>query len=333
MAGSRNHWQFLRSGGDEPTGLEIPTRIIEVRTSHGPLRMALGSSGELRFLLPVGMQTRVPKIPVGPNVAISDVIYSLGKERLRFIDITCGAAELESVFADVVDQIVERIADGQAALEAASSTFAEFRNLLLSKPVSSRPRTEVVGLVGELLVLTRLLKRNNDAWRSWSGADRDRHDFRAGDYSIEIKSTSRSGNMQVTIHSEHQLSTPNNGALQLFHFTFEAVSGGEYTVERLADEALHASSDPQAFLDRLKACGCEAPDSPEWNEDAFRLDAESAFRVEGDFPRITPKSFQFGMRPSGVKSIQYDLDLSTALGFLATLEQKNSHEDLLLGCL
>jgi hypothetical protein len=295
--------------------------------------MALGTRGELRFLLPVGMQTRVPKIPVGPNVAISDVIYSRGNERQRFIDITCGAAELENVFADVVDQIVERVEDGQTATEAARSTFAEFRSLLLTKAITPRPRSEVVGLLGELLVLTRLLKRNSETWRAWSGADRNRHDIRAGDYSIEIKSTSRPGNMQVTIHSEHQLRSPDNGALQLFHFAFEAVSGGGYSVERLAAEALRLSSDPQAFLDRLKACGCENPDSPEWNHEAFRLDAERAFRVEDAFPRITPSSFRLGALPGGVMSIQYDVDLSTALGFIASPEQQASHEDLLLGCL
>ncbi len=333
MAGSRDHWNFLRSGGDEPAGLEIPTRPLSVSTSQGPLRMALGPSGELRFLLPVGMQTKVPRIPVGPNVSISDVIYSLGKDRLRFIDITCRAAELESVFAEVVDQIVERVADGQTAPEAARSTFAEFRSLLLTKAITPRPRSEVVGLIGELLALTRLLKRNNKAWLAWSGANRDRHDIRAGDYSIEIKSTSRPGNMLATIHSAEQLRAPDNGALQLHRFAFEAVSGGEYSVERLASEAQRIASDPQAFLDRLKDCGCEAPDSPEWNEETFRLDAEWAFRVDGDFPRITPASFQLGVLPGGITSIQYEVDLSTALDFLATSEQQTRHEDLLLECL
>jgi len=333
MVSASEHWELLRSGGDEPTGLEIPTRALEVRTAHGPLRMAVGSGGELRFVLPVGMQSKVPRIPVGPNVDIGDVIYSHGQERMRFIDITSRATELETVFSDVVDQIVERVAAGQTAPDAALSTFSEFRNLLLTGSVTPKPRSEVVGLIGELLALTRLLQRNSEAWRAWAGANRDRHDIRAGDYSIEVKSTSRPGNMRATIHSEHQLRPPDNGALQLCQLVFEAVSGGEYSVQRLASEALASSSDPEGFLAKLKEAGCDAPDSPEWNTESFRLDAERVFSVEDNFPRITPRSFMHGTLPQGVTSIEYEVDLSAALNFLASPEQQSGHEDLLLKCL
>src|SRR5687768_746468 len=111
-------WQILRQRGYAAGTHEVPSLLAGVDADAGPIRFALGPNGEGRLLLPLSASERVPRIPETPTLRILDEFYHFGAESWRFLDLTCLVPELDSVFGEVVDEIVRRIVEGHGALEA-----------------------------------------------------------------------------------------------------------------------------------------------------------------------------------------------------------------------
>ena len=330
-ASARERWIGLRAGGHAASGLEIPTSPTDVETAAGPVRFALGPNNEPRILLPLPHGAKLPRLLTTPALHIGDAVYDQGKVALRFIDLVCLSTELESVFAEVADEMLERIRMGASCADACRSTLEDFRALLVPQ---SRVRTEtVVGLVGELLLLDRLLEQNPTAWKLWRGPFGERHDFRGGDQAIEVKTTARAGNTRIAISAVDQLLPPSGGGLYVLHFALEHVEGGKLSVGGLVAAVRKKASQPDEIRSRLLAVECTNPDSHEWNRKRFRLEKESLYLVDHAFPKIVPHTFGATGVPSGVGSIKYEVDLSCAVASLLGAEETTTVVSRLLECL
>ena len=333
MKAAADEWERLRKGSHEASGLEIPTLPAGVLAPAGPVRLALGQQGEPRLLLPLMGRDRVPKLPPTPSLRIGDVVYQHSGQSLRFLDVTCVVGDLEGVFAEVADEILSRIANGQDCVRATQSTLEDFRALLIATPVGEKPAGTVCGIVGELLVLNRLLDRTPVAWRAWCGPVGDRHDFRAGASSLEVKSSMDTTEQLVSIHGIDQLLPPVNGTLHLVHLVLEKVPGGMLSVSALARAAMEKADDPGEVRSRLVAIDCANPDAPEWNSISFRLAGERMFHVIEGFPRLVEHDLVRGSLQMGVASIEYQVDLSAARQFLVDADGIPEVEDRILACL
>jgi Putative PD-(D/E)XK family member, (DUF4420) len=153
------------------------------------------------------------------------------------------------------------------------------------------------------------------AWRNWRGPVGDRHDFRAGDHSVEVKASLGAGARQVTINGIDQLEQPSGGSLHLAHLILETVEGGLLTIAALGERALLLADDPAALRALLVAVGCADVRDAAWNRFAFRAEAERLYCVGPGFPRIASSSFVGGKIPSGVVDATYSIDLSLASGY------------------
>lgn len=305
-------WTVLRAGAREVGGLEIPSLPLAIHTTAGPVRLAVGPGGEARLLLPVTGGPRLTGIDAGSALAVTESSLMHAGRTLRFLDITCLSHELEPVFGEVVDEVVARVSKGIDCIEAVRTTLEDFRALLTARPPSQVERSRIAGLVAELVVLNRLLDLSASAWRTWRGPVGDRHDFRVADASLEVKASLRAGSVTITIHGLEQLEPASGGSLHLAHFVLEPVSGGPLTIGNLGRRALAQADDPGGLRDLLAACGCPDVHGYAWNRDAFRMESESLYRVEGDFPRMVPSGFRGGSPPPGVGKVTYVVDLSVA---------------------
>ncbi len=306
-------WKLLRAGGrDSRSGIEVPSLPLETRTAAGLVRLAIGPNGEARLLVPLAHDERSPDVEPGPALRISIATFSHKGRASRFLDLMCLSAELEGVFADIVDEILARIEAGSGISEAVTGTIEDFRTLIVP-PSSRRPDTNrVAGLVAELVVLNRLLDISNTAWRAWRGPAGDRHDFRVRDDSLEVKASLRAGAGVVTINGLEQLEPPAGGTLHLLHMTLEPVDGGLLSVSALGGQALSCADDPPGLRDLLVAAGCDDINDPGWNRHAFRLDAERLYSVSTGFPCIAPSRFEGGKAPVGIVDATYRIDLGFA---------------------
>ena len=325
-------WHLLRQGGHESGSGGIPSLLSGVEADAGPVRLALGPRGEGRLLLPVGESERVPCIPQTPTLRIRDEFFLFESRSWRFIDLTCLVTELDGVFGEVADEIMRRIADGHGALKACLTTLGEFRMLLV--PKSSGPvKHEIVGLVGELLLLDALSEVDSDACIIWRGPMGERHDFRAGTLAVEVKTSSRAANEVLRVTSIDQLLEPEGGELVLFRYTLEESTGGRVSVGSLFASLATKVSDPLQLRDLLARAGCSDPGSDDWNGITFSLEETRAYRVTNAFPRLVPPSLIDGSLATGVSCVEYDVDLSSARETLLDEQQRREFLERMSACL
>lgn len=318
--GSKRGWTRLRAGGHEASGLEIPTLDTGVNTGFGTVRWALDGDGRPRLLLPIRASDHVASIGDSVAVTVATASYDLAGTPVRYLDLTCVIASLEGVFAEVGDEIINRISGGNSAVEACASTINDFRSLL-ARPEDEIESQRITGLLGELLILRRLLLIDPQAWQKWFGPESDRHDFHAGVLSLEVKTSSRVGNRIVRISAIDQLLEPSGGELVLVLCALEVTKGGALSVGEVASEVAALASDHMAVRDMLARMGCMDPESDAWNRLRYRQEGESAWSVRDGFPRLVPSSLAGGALPAGVGEVRYALDLGAADAFLMSDEE------------
>ena len=325
-------WSLLRGGGLQASGLEIPTVPTEVISPAGQVRLALGEGGEARLLLPLQDQERLERLFDAPSLRIVVSIFRAHAAAIRFLDLTCLSRDLETVFAEVADEILARVLAGEDCLAAAQSTIQDFRTLLLRSARTVVPRSVVVGLVGELLVLNRLLDRSSRAWRTWRGPDGERHDFRGGCSSLEVKATTRAGNSLIRVNSMEQMEPPSGGSLHLLHVTIEQAAAGLLTVSALGRAAIDKADKPDAVQSLISAVGCDNVEAADWNEMAFRHEREQLFEVHDGFPRLVPAMLVEGVLPLGLQGLTYEIDLAAASAFACDSDRSTELEKELAAC-
>lgn len=324
-------WSLLRAGGRESTGLEIATLSTGVKTDAGAARLALGEHGEPRLLLPLGRLDAVPSFGETPSLRILVSSFVTDGKPLRYLDLTCMVTELDAVFSEVAAEVLARLEAGNSCVGAALSTIQDFRRLLLqSRTVTA---TMITGLLGELLVLSRLLKRASDAWQTWRGPLGDRHDFRSGDHALEVKTSARASAKTITVSSIEQMAPPSGGSLHLLHIQLEETIAGQLSISSLGRAVLSRADEPNRVRNCLAALGCDDVDSPQWNSTAFRLEAQTYYLVDDLFPRLTPKMLPAGVVPAGVSGVNYKIDLATAVESRCNEEEARTLETTLSTCL
>jgi hypothetical protein len=312
-----DYWTILRTGSKESDNLEIPSLSAEAGSSKDPVRFAVSPSGEPRLLLPLAAYERAEQIETGNALEIKVSTLLLAGRPKTFLDLTCKSVDLEQVFTEVVEQILARVSGGVSAIDAVKDTLRDFRSLI-SQSSSRLERGRVAGLVAELIVLNKLLEHSPSAWQAWRGPVGDRHDFRNGDLSLEIKASTSPANNQITIHGIEQLAAPTAGSLFLHHVVLEPVKNGTLTVSGLGQSALARSDSECRLRHLLTEAGCSDVFDTRWNQYAFQFHSEQLYKVEGAFPRLLYSCFIDSKLPPGVNIDTYTIDLSLASAFRRT---------------
>ena len=310
------NWELLRTGAPGGGDLGVPTIPTDVSTDAGRVRLAIGPNDEPRVLLPLERRESAPAIQESNALSISVSSFTSNGRILRFLDLICLSPDLEPVFGELVDEMLKRIARDESCGDALRSTIEDFRSLLMRAAAGRITRSMVAGLIAELLVLNRLLDRTPSAWKAWLGPTGDRHDFRAGNTSLEVKSSLRPSASRVAINSLDQLEIPTGGSLHLLRFVLEPVSDGMLNVSSLAGNALSKSDDPEKLTELLAAVGCSNVDGEAWNRYSFRYESEALYEVQPGFPRLVISMLTGGIAPRGVHEVAYHVDLSVADAFL-----------------
>lgn len=310
VSGAPGHWRRLRLALDQDTDLGIPSVELPIALERGSPRLAVGAGGNALLLIPLAPGEPFPELDSGRAIGVRESSLTVRGEGRRFLELSCLESRLEGVFEQLVEEIVRRLAGGEAAVLAVSGTLEEFRDLL-ERPKSSWSMERVIGLLGELHILNELLAMAPTAWRAWTGPAAGRHDFRAGSTAIECKTSRRTAAGSVTISAVDQLEAPPGGVLQLRALVIEPDPAGGLSIDGLAAQALLAASDPAGLRIQLELVGW-SPVSSEWTTMRFSVLHDTAYRVMDGFPRLVRQSLIGGDLPAGVVSVSYTSQLALA---------------------
>lgn len=307
-------WKRLAGAGEGDGLLEVPSIESGVSSGYGQVRYAIGPNNEPRLLVPVGDAHDVPRLSSTPKLGLMVSRFNTGGKWIHYIDLMGRDRALDTVFADMSEEILRRISEGNPPGSAVSGTIEDFRNLLREASAKEACDNAILGLIGELHVLKMLCGISPYAVSSWVAPYEARHDFRSHLSALEVKSSGRSDARKVSIHGMEQLCPPAGGSIVLVHCRFERVAGG-MTVKSLCRDIIEAGGSETELTKGLASMDCDSPDSEAWNRISFSLQGMSSYRVEKGFPRIVGIDYPGGSFPEGIVSLEYEIDLSHASRF------------------
>jgi hypothetical protein len=309
-------WKRIRTTGKGDGNLEVPSLSTGIETGYGFARYAIGAKGEPRLLVPCGNSNPPGDLGSSANLLACHTYFLQHGRNAGFLDVMVTDRRLDNVFAELVGEILHRLETGHSPEKAVSGTISDFRQLLVAVPKREVQTSDIVGLLGELVVLDQLTDISASAVQAWTGPLEQRHDFRRGVAAIEVKTSARSDTRCVTIHGPEQLLAPNTGRLHLAHVRLERSAAGSISVKALYGRLLDKHIDRASLDSALKALGCEDAASEAWNSFSAEVEGMDVYLVADGFPQITTMSFAGGCLPHGVMGLSYEVDLIAAQPFL-----------------
>lgn len=248
----------------------------------------------------------------------------LGNQLLAFKLIDSTQQDLfKTLCSDIISAATAMESERQAASVAVMRTW-RWHHLLRGGRGSLLSPDEQRGLLGELLVLERLLMPHVDAlsavtaWRGPLGAPKDFEIARVG---IEAKARRGGATPYISVGSENQLDESGVDQLYLHVAEFDqapADSPSGMTVADVVDriEGSLLSVDPNActsFEALLSAAGYRKED--DYSNFRWIEGATAIYLITGDFPRIASSELR-----TGVSNVKYSVSLIECAPFETSVD-------------
>lgn len=311
----REKWAQIRDLGSVPDAISArPLTVIGL--SETDVLICITQDGNPGILLRnPGGKAPLPKPGCGRLVVKREQLLREGSQPDDYIRIECLDSDLEIPFALLVSQVVSHLAAGATPSKACMDAVLEFRRLLSRKGGLLPSEDEILGLVGELLMLRRLVSASPHLWQGWNGPLGAARDYSWGIVDIEAKASRMAGESRLTVNGLDQLEPEEGRELLIHHSVLTDNPVGTIDVPGLVDEIRGEISDPEGFDTRLVSAGYLSEQRDLWLEHRFTLHGTHIYRVSEDFPRIRKSDFPDKSLPAGVAKLRYDVLLSNCSDF------------------
>jgi hypothetical protein len=234
-----------------------------------------------------------------------------------------GFEDLFSTLAVELADAVLKSADARETVAGLTRVIDRWRRFVER---SRAPLTDerVRGLLGELMVLSRLVSRlgGRQALLSWTGPQDALRDFELPDHAVEVKSLLSDSMKVVWINNLQQLEPIHTRPVFLVVVELTKTEMTGRTLPDLVDGLVQqVASEPdgdELLFQRLANYGYLSAHAHQYT-DRFSVEQLRAFVVTEAFPRIPPQ-----IVPSAVRDVRYSLEL-------AKLDQFTLDPDALLG--
>ena len=317
-------WTQLRELGSLPDA--ISGRPLSVSgLSETDVLLCITQDGNPGILLRnPGGRSPLPKPGCGRLLVKREQLLREGSQPDDYIRIECLESGLETPFALLVSQVVSHLALGATPSKACMDAVLEFRRLLSRNGGLLPSEDEILGLVGELLLLRRLVSASPHLWQGWNGPLGSARDYSWGVVDIEAKASRMAGESRLTVNGLDQLEPEEDRELLIHHSILTDNPVGTIDVPSLVDEIRGQISDPEGFDTRLASAKYLSEQRDLWLEHRFTLHGSHIYRVSEDFPRIRKSDFPDGTLPAGVSKLRYDVLLANCSDFrLSTSEEES----------
>lgn len=284
---------------DRPSSLDLRTAVRE--TDGAPCLVALLGQEDTGRV--VAFETAGLRLSRSRDEAGILLVLSLEKHDRRDL--------FAQVCADVVRSVVQVEDTGERdLLGTLAERLAAWRAFLRDQS-GSLARHEIVGILGELLVLSRMLDRSPDAVSAWASPDDGLHDFERDGRAIEVK-TSLGAARRLKSSSLDQFDEAGLGSLHVAHVRLMEDPDGSTVVDlaRELERRLPGDRERRDFRNALLRRGL-APDTDERAGPRVRELGIELYLVDAGFPRIRRAEV-----PVGVVEATYDIEVRTLAPFL-----------------
>ena len=263
----------------------------------------------------------VETLPVTALEAIQ--IERISLDQKSYVRIVTRVRPLYREFYLLLTEIADSVQIDQESLEVAVNSRLESWKELL-RAISVLSDDTQLGLLGELWVLLRLIHAHGpSAVESWTGPAGEPHDFRYGNFDLEVKST-RNRHRAHVINGLEQLQASEGLGLYLLSLQFEPANTEDaITLPQQVDvirSALGTHPQVQSLFDRrlLEGCGYRAADEQRYTSKYRFRSKPMIVAINNDCPKLTKQSvFQVAGKEAQrrISDVHYTLNVDD-LGFL-----------------
>ena len=219
-------------------------------------------------------------------------------------------------FCENMIDSVSKISDEDYALNLLKRRFVTWKTLFQKAASHDISREKLLGIFGELTVLKDIVAPKygiNTAVQAWGGPDMQSKDFTVNETWYEVKTIGANAD-SIHISSLTQLASEYTGHLVVVRA--EAVSpefkGKCSAIIDLVKEILLMISDENIetmLINKVHGIGIDIFGSE--IVDQFDVKSVTSYKVNGEFPRITPKNVPY----SEIISVQYEISAAAIQRF------------------
>lgn len=214
----------------------------------------------------------------------------------------------EVVVEHLLDEMVQLLVAGHPPGDVGRTALQNWRDLLARSP--GRPLSEdaLVGLFGELEVLSSVL-RHGGQLSHWTGWQHDHCDFRLPGLVVEVKTTTSSDYRRARIHGLSQLADPEDGSRLILVLRRLESSPTGRSVPDLIEEIVRQGVSRSKLLDQLSNLNYSDQHRALYDASRFISIEVALRRVDESHPRLVP-SMLAGVDLSSIDKIEYELNLN-----------------------
>lgn len=314
-------WASIPSAGDRSS-----FNVLRADSSH-PLDFRVGRDHRGRFVFQLDAAGFASGAGAGASPAGMDVLLDpVGENRSRLTLLLHDSDDFD-IFRILCADLLE-ITRGHAPEDASQAMHMllgrlhQWQEILARRRQSVLTRSEIMGLVGEILFLRDLLLPRLDAAAAvgaWRGPYGDEQDFALADTIFEVKTQGTTADRRIEISSEDQLDTAASRIILCQQGLAGCAADDEegISLNGLVRGIRERIGDAPAAVARLDLglAAARWDEQPDY-EDRWRLVDRTFFEVGEDFPRIV----RADLRP-GVEGVRYRIRVADCRSCRVDIEE------------
>lgn len=228
--------------------------------------------------------------------------YLIAEEETRLLLITSNIPHLRNEFAKICRDFIEL------------GPKNENRELLTTEPLkwwehmkeligNANRNTPVHNIIAEMLCFNYLLSLKESV--EWNGPFGSTIDLVTNSGYFEVKSTTAHHESIIHINGQFQLDTDKPQQI-LFCRMEKSIEG--YSIDNLVSILQQRGINREYIEERLELLGL--PEGNSLRKVSYRVLECSSYKIDENFPKITPNSFKDNQIPKHIVQINYSIDLS-----------------------
>jgi hypothetical protein len=296
-----------------PKGEKISARVLELDIKKDFKIFIFSEKNNVySCLLPVS--TTLPKLPEINGLIIQYQLFGeAGSEKKNYILLECRSNAYLPNYTEILKEILAEYDKGNSELlKVINKIISKWRHFLAQPASLILNEDEIVGLIGELMLLSKLINKNGaDALTIWA-AERGEEDFISTGKVIEVKTTLKEKHEHV-INGIDQLLVKPSRVKHILSLLISP-SASEHSVSlplKVKECADMFAEDPESydlFFKKLKIRGYDARDYLQYLEYTYDYIRGSYFNVDASFPKLTTDELATPLN-SRISKVRYSLDM------------------------
>jgi hypothetical protein len=296
-----------------PKGENITARTLELDIKKDfKIFIFSDKEGAYSCLLPI--DSTLVKLPEINGLIIHYQLFGeAGSEKKNYILLECHSKAYLSNYTEILKEIISEFDKGNSELlKVINKVISKWRHFL-AQPVSHiMKEDEIVGLLGELMFLSKLIMVHNTAALTIWTAERGEEDFISSGKVIEVKTTQKEKHEHIINGIDQLLIEP--GRVKHILSLLIIPSASEYAinlptiVKECAEMFAENPESYDLFFKKLKIRGYDARDYLQYIEFSYEYIRGGYFKVDSSFPKLTTDELAEPLN-SRISKLRYSLDM------------------------